>query len=177
MINEMDQFFASARSLRKLGPHERCRLSKVKEEQEKFVFHSIRCIAYFPIQTLVREMQQDKQFLEGLLNQLSAIRQGIDCLTPQQFETLFPIEKLYSGESEKEKAYFYTQKMIHELIGEGDEPIKREAAAFLWNYQNNEIRRFVTRTMVIGKQFYQSKEISESVQDFAELMGGVSIAN
>lgn len=173
----MDQFLASVRSLRKLGSHERGRLSKVKETQEKFVFHSIRCIAYFPIQTLVREMQQDKQFLEGLLNQLSAIRQGIDRLTPQQFETLFPIEKLYSGESEKEKAYFYTQRMIHELIGESDEPIKREAAAFLWNYQNNEVRRFVTRTMVIGKPFYQSKEIPDSVQDFAELMGGVSIAN
>lgn len=177
MINEMDQFFASIRSLKKLGSHERGRLSKVEETQEKFVFHSIRCIAYFPIQTLVRETRQDKQFLEGLLNQLSAIHQGIDRLTPQQFETLFPIEKLYSGESEKEKAYFYTQRMIHELIGESDEPIKREAAAFLWNYQNNEVRRFVTRTMVIGKPFYQSKEIPDSVQDFAELMGGVSIAN
>ncbi|MBC1522435.1 hypothetical protein HB912_12330 [Listeria aquatica] len=177
MTKEIDQFLASVRSLRKLGFHERGRLSKAEETQEKFVFHSIRCIAYFPIQTLVREMQQDKRFLEGLLNLLSAIHQGIDRLTPQQFETLFPIEKLYSGESEKEKAYFYTQKMIHELIGEGDEPIKREAAAFLWNYQNNEVRRFVTRTMIIGKLFYQSKEVSSSVQDFAKLMGGVSIAN
>jgi hypothetical protein len=87
-------------------------------------------------------------------------------LTPNEFQTVLPIEKTYDGKQHGVKDYFYTKNYIEE-IGQ-DESIGENIEHFLWGYQNREIADFVVNTMGILDELRRSQGEKGVLEEFLE---------
>lgn len=75
----------------------------------------------------------------------NGVKELMATLTPDEFMTLFPIEKDYKGHRWGFKDYFYTKDYMATL--EPDTPIGDEILELLWEYHNWDITLFNIRLM------------------------------
>lgn len=108
-----------------------------KEEKEtllKVVFHGVKTAVLQPKSTNYDESVAEFQTI-------SALKQIIGQLTPNEFMNLFPISKVYDGDRYEIKDYFYTMDYINSM--DKDEPIGKEnTLKFLIEYINDDIDVF-----------------------------------
>lgn len=63
----------------------------------------------------IESRKKDKDSLTLLFSIISFVNSLMELLTPREFETIFPIDKVYDGERWEMKDYFYTRKYIEEF--------------------------------------------------------------
>ncbi|OPX83619.1 MAG: hypothetical protein A4E53_04567 [Pelotomaculum sp. PtaB.Bin104] len=104
---------------------------------KKLIFYGVRIVNSKPkTKIIIRdEAMRDSRFAENL-------QWLMGLLTPSEFVNIFPITKYYDGHKYEVKDYFYTRDFIKTLP---DKPIGNinEVMEFLWNYENQELLRFV----------------------------------
>ncbi|KAB2334293.1 hypothetical protein [Bacillus mesophilum] len=112
-----------------------------RETLKKFVFTGIK---------MVNATKRENATEEILIHQFSiyeTVKAASSLLTPNELETLFPIEKRYDGASYGAKDYFYTKEAIKKM-GE-QKQIGENIDDLLWDYRNRDITEFAINGMSI----------------------------
>lgn len=92
---------------------------------------------------------------------LCAIKQR----TPRQMMELFPIKKEYDGERFGWKDFFYTMKTIEKY---GLDRKIEDAVDFLWDYQNDDLARFMVQYLCFAGKAYRKQTGRSMAQDGME---------
>lgn len=107
--------------------------------------------------------------LMAVFHTIDYIKSVIAQLTPNEFQTIFPIEKEYKGKRFGIKDYFYTIKYINE-IGCND-TIGHNIDEFLWEYQNWELNDFVAEMMCVVSDLRRLEGKKSVMEEFLEEKG------
>ena len=99
----------------------------------------------------------------------NAIKNLMSFITPNEFESIFPIEKKYDGKRWGCKDYFFTKKMINK-IGP-DTLIGNEIDEFLWDYQNWDVSDFLVDIMGMSDNLRRSEGKQGIIEKFFEEKG------
>lgn len=94
-----------------------------------------------------------------------AIICAIEMLTPRQMMDLFPITKDFDGERYGWKDYFFTRKAVEEY---GPDRKIDSAIDFLWDYQNDDLARFMVKYLCFAGKRYQQQTGRNMAQDGME---------
>ena len=111
------------------------------ESEEDFSLYLKRAV-YYGVK-IVNSIDRpiDKTKSNSNLEIADTIKALMSCLTPREFENLFPIDKTYDGKKWQSKDYYYTKEYLKKL--DPDKSIgDKEIHSFLWEYQNIEITMF-----------------------------------
>lgn len=92
---------------------------------------------------------------------LCAIKQR----TPRQMMDLFPVKKEYNGERFGWKDYFYT---IRTMEAYGLDRKIKNAIDFLWDFQNDDLARFMVRYLCFAGKRYRQQTGRSMAQDGME---------
>ncbi len=81
-----------------------------------------------------------KELLDAIWALIEATKEAVSQLTPNEFMTIFPVEKRYDGDRYGVKDYFYTMEELRK-IGM-DTLIGGHVDTLLFDYQNPHVREF-----------------------------------
>lgn len=111
---------------------------------QKFIFLNVKMIAVSKHvgdeNNILLSMQPMERY-----DYLECIVQTIGMLTPRQLIEIFPIDKIYNGDKNEMKDYYYTMEEINK-IGL-DNLIGNKSLELLWDYENNDLRKFLVETV------------------------------
>lgn len=103
-------------------------------------------------------MDKEAKSLDSLMARhyaMEVLKRAMALLTPRQFMYIFPVTKDYKGAKYECKDYFYTMDMIKKM--EMDAPIGDRINDFLWDYQNRDIRLFLTKIMGVTSDILRAQ--------------------
>lgn len=93
------------------------------------------------------------------------IIRSIERLTPRQMINLFPLKKEFDGERYGCKDYFYARKSVEEY---GLDRRIENAVDFLWDYQNDDLARFMVEYLCFAGKRYRQQTGRNMAQDGLE---------
>ncbi len=93
------------------------------------------------------------------------ILNAIQHMTPRQLLNVFPLKKTFDGEHFYCKDYFSAMKTIREY---GMDPTIENAAAFLWDYTNDDIGNFLADYLCFVSDIYKERTGGDLAQDAME---------
>lgn len=141
------------------------------EETETYSLDTKRKLLLSGVKMINADRRKDMDYEELMhrFNLISFIKTIAAQLTPNEFQTVFPIDKEYDGDRYQMKDYFFTKKFI-KTIGE-DNPIGENVNEFFWDYQNLEIRMFGVNLMSVMSDIRRVEGKKGLLEEFAENVG------
>ena len=106
-----------------------------KEYFKKIVLYGTKTINKLPI-----DENCSFEKAQSYFNSICFVKSFMMKITPNDFENIFPIQKIYDGELYQCKDYFYTKKFLDSL--DKFSPIGEKLEELLWEYVNDDIRAF-----------------------------------
>ena len=94
-----------------------------------------------------------------------AVIRSIQMMTPKQVMNLFPVKKDFDGERFGWKDYFHTRRVVEEY---GLDRKIENAVDFLWDYQNDDLFRFVAEYLCFCGKIYREQTGRNMAQDGME---------
>ena len=113
--------------------------------------------------------KKDKDSLTLQFSIISFVNSLMELLTPREFETIFPIDKLYDGQLWETKDYFYTRKYIEEFGI--DKIIDKDIDEFLWEYSNWTIGFYLVEQMGVASDLRKLETGKGIMEEFLEEQG------
>lgn len=107
-----------------------------------------------------------KKEIEFKFQFITFVKQLMSLLTPKQFENLFPIEKTYDGEKNGWKDYFFVKEKLSHY--DSDKPIGDMIEDLLWDYQNDNIERFMVTMLSTASKLRQCQGKPGIMEEWAE---------
>lgn len=117
----------------------------------------------------IESRKKDKDSLTLLFSIISFVNSLMELLTPREFETIFPIDKVYDGERWEMKDYFYTRKYIEEFGI--DKIIDKDIDEFLWEYSNWTIGFYLVEQMGVASDLRKLETGKGIMEEFLEEQG------
>lgn len=111
------------------------------DTRKRMIFYGVKVINYGLVEPKNHDEAVERFQFVCLVKNL------IGTLTPSEFMTIFPIDKIYDGERWQMKDYYYTMEYI-DGIGLNT-PIGENATEFLWEYTNFSVNIFTVKTISI----------------------------
>lgn len=146
------------------------RFGKKLSENERYLEDNRDKILYILIKMIGKETRnmtsQGSDYVYGMFNLLSIVKEIVGEYTPRQFMRLFPIQKDYDGDKYQIKDYFYCMEYINR-IGI-DKPIGEKATEFLMEYWNRDINFYMVTWMSIFSAMDIIQTGRDSMMDFFE---------
>lgn len=90
-------------------------------------------------------------------------------ITFEEFENIFPIDKVYDGEKFECKDYFYTKEMMKSF--DVKSKIGNEIDSFLWDYTNKDIRCFNVAVMGLVIDFHKKETGQDLFRNWIDEIG------
>ncbi|MFJ7920514.1 hypothetical protein ACIQ6U_12215 [Lysinibacillus fusiformis] len=118
----------------------------------------------------IESRKKDKDSLTLLFSIISFVNSLMELLTPREFETIFPIDKVYDGERWEMKDYFYTRKYIEEFGI--DKIIGKDIDEFLWEYSNWTIGFYLVEQTGVASDLRKLETGKGIMEEFLEEQGG-----
>ncbi|WP_138752785.1 hypothetical protein [Paenibacillus sinopodophylli] len=132
-------------------------------ERQRLVFYGVN---------MINRQSQEGMSCDDLdlrFRTMDFIQAAFSSLTPNEFETIFPIDKEFDGNRYERKDYFYTKKMI-ESRG-SDQKIGHTVEEFLWDYQNVTVTMFVVHLMSTVSELRRRQGQKGIMEEFCEENG------
>lgn len=136
------------------------------DDRKKLVWYGVKNIN---ASSDIAKSSYDYKELKNRFELILGIKSLIGSLTPREFQTIFPIDKIYYGKKYGMKDYFYTRKYIEE-IGK-DKEIGEGVTKFLWEYSNRNVGSFEIESMSILSDIRRAEGGKGIMEEFMEEQG------
>jgi hypothetical protein len=132
------------------------------ESMKKAAFNAVR---YF---NLLPEAQTCEE-VETRFKQMEAVKYLLAQLTPRQWETTFPIDKIYDGRRWSTKDYFTTRTCLKEFGL--DREVGEQVWELVWDYQNPDMNELGVNFMMIVSRMSQCMGGRDPLEEWFESHG------
>ena len=129
---------------------------------KKYIFYGVKAINHSNVNKYVTYDDVKQRF-----NLICLIKNTMSKITPKEFETIFPIQKIYDGEKWESKDYFYTKKYLGTL--NSNEPIGDVIDELLWEYVNIDTRIFNTQCFMTVDKLRRFEGKISMMEEWANL--------
>lgn len=140
--------------------------------QDEDLMASIRKLIYYGVNA-VNSREKSNIIIQGEAEYnfqfAESIKAFMGSLTPKEFMTIFPIDKVYDGRKCGFKDYFSTMEYINTL--EQDKPIGGEIENFLWEYMNSTIHIFLVNLFGCVDDLRRLQGQPGMMEEFCEMNG------
>ena len=152
---------ASIRVLKERKQEQECNNER-KDTLLRVVFYGIKSSIYTPESINYEQALTEFQFI-------SAMKDIIAKVTPNEFMSVFPVEKYFKGYKHDMKDYYSTMEYLSTL--NLDEPLGEGALMFLAEYMNNDVHRFFVRSVVSLSSLRQYEGHIDMYEEFMAAQG------
>lgn len=146
--------------------------TRSKEWVKRFVYLSVKGAPIIYEKDLnpgKGEEYPTEEHLKEILSSMLMVSREIGLLTPNEFMTIFPVEKYYDGERDGEKDYYSTMEVLKK-IGMNN-PIGEHVDMLLRDYQNPHLVDFCVFKMMLISLIRQCQGFPSLGEQFAKRFG------
>jgi hypothetical protein len=143
-----------------------------KDWVKRFVYLSVKGVPIIykkDINPGKGEESPTEEHLQDILSFMLMTSRKVGMLTPNEFLTIFPVEKYYDGEQGGMLDYYSTMEELKK-IGM-DNPIGDQADMMLFEYQNRHVRRFKVFSLMVISRIRVCQGHPSLAEEFADKMG------
>jgi hypothetical protein len=137
---------------------------ETRDYYKKVVFLGTRCINYLP-----KDNRTNYEEAMSLYTSICFIRDNMAKLTYKEFESIFPIQKVYDGERWECKDYFYTRDYLKAF--NEDDIIGTNIDELLWEYVNTDVRIFNTSLFMAVDNLRRLEGKRSMMEEWADMNG------